>query len=104
MLRYCCYCRRRAPLTLFAPYSDTALDGVIIRIELDPGFRLYSTLSFNSSISMHVTLEYSHEIRPERQYGRGMSGGQVRDEKRINFDPSRGGLGRQAEKVILYCW
>ncbi len=29
-----------------------------------------------------------------------MSGGQVRDEKRTNFDPTRGGLGRQAEQVV----
>eukprot|EP01084_Bolivina_argentea_P011521 21531_1 len=57
--------------------SDTALDGVVIRVELDPGFR------------------------PGRQYGRGMSGGQVRDEKRTNFDPARGGLGRQAEEQMM---
>jgi len=30
-----------------------------------------------------------------RQYGRGRSGGQVRDEHRIDFDPGRGGYGGQ---------
>ncbi len=29
-----------------------------------------------------------------RQYGRGKSGGQVRDEYRIDFDPGRGGFGK----------
>jgi nuclear cap-binding protein subunit 2 len=30
-----------------------------------------------------------------RQYGRGRSGGQVRDEHRTDFDPGRGGYGAQ---------
>jgi nuclear cap-binding protein subunit 2 len=29
-----------------------------------------------------------------RQFGRGKSGGQVRDEYRIDFDPGRGGFGK----------
>jgi nuclear cap-binding protein subunit 2 len=36
-----------------------------------------------------------------RQYGRGKSGGQVRDEYREEYDEGRGGLGRaiQAERL-----
>ena len=51
--------------------SGACLDERIIRAELDPGFR------------------------EGRQFGRGASGGQVRDEKRKTFDPDRGGLGAQ---------
>ncbi len=87
----------------FSPRSDTALDGVIIRVELDPGFRLY--FCFVLLIILHfgafnTPYFFFCIIRLGRQYGRGMSGGQVRDEKRTNFDPTRGGLGRQAEQVV----
>ncbi|EEB06037.1 nuclear cap-binding complex small subunit [Schizosaccharomyces japonicus yFS275] len=50
--------------------SGTALDERIIRADLDPGYE------------------------EGRQYGRGASGGQVRDEIREEFDPGRGGYGR----------
>lgn len=33
-----------------------------------------------------------------RQYGRGKSGGQVRDEYRTDFDPGRGGFGKQGQQ------
>ncbi|PFX32539.1 nuclear cap-binding protein subunit 2-like [Stylophora pistillata] len=33
-----------------------------------------------------------------RQYGRGKSGGQVRDEYRTDFDPGRGGYGKQGQQ------
>ena len=46
--------------------SGTKLDERIIRADLDPGYR------------------------EGRQYGRGKSGGQVRDEMRDYFDPGRG--------------
>ncbi|KAL5351152.1 nuclear cap binding complex subunit [Pseudogymnoascus australis] len=57
--------------------GGTKLDERIIRTDLDPGFE------------------------EGRQYGRGKSGGQVRDEYREEYDEGRGGLGRaiQAERV-----
>lgn len=57
--------------------GGTKLDERIIRTDLDPGFQ------------------------EGRQYGRGKSGGQVRDEYRDEFDPGRGGYGRAiaAERV-----
>ena len=32
-----------------------------------------------------------------RQYGRGKTGGQVRDEYRTDYDPGRGGYGKRNE-------
>lgn len=54
--------------------GGTKLDERLIRTDLDPGFE------------------------EGRQYGRGKSGGQVRDEHREEYDPGRGGFGRQAEQ------
>lgn len=58
--------------------SGTKLDERIIRADLDPGYK------------------------DGRQYGRGKSGGQVRDEYREDYDVGRGGWGhlkqRQADK------
>jgi len=50
--------------------GGTKLDERIIRTDLDEGFT------------------------EGRQYGRGKSGGQVRDEYRDEYDPGRGGFGR----------
>lgn len=36
-----------------------------------------------------------------RQYGRGVSGGQVRDEFRTDYDPDRGGYGFQKALELL---
>ncbi|KAH7313386.1 hypothetical protein B0I35DRAFT_480075 [Stachybotrys elegans] len=60
--------------------GGTKLDERIIRTDLDPGFE------------------------EGRQYGRGKSGGQVRDEYREDYDEGRGGLGRaiQDHKVGDY--
>lgn len=60
--------------------GGTKLDERIIRTDLDPGFE------------------------EGRQYGRGKSGGQVRDEYREDFDEGRGGLGRavQTERLRDY--
>lgn len=69
--------------------SGTKLDERIVRADLDPGFL------------------------DNRQYGRGKSGGQVRDEYREDFDSGRGGWGhlktrqemedfRQQEQDELY--
>ena len=49
--------------------SGTKLDERVIRCDLDPGYR------------------------DGRQYGRGKSGGQVRDEYRQEYDAGRGGWG-----------
>jgi nuclear cap-binding protein subunit 2 len=51
--------------------GGTKLDERIIRCDLDEGFA------------------------EGRQYGRGKSGGQVRDEYREEFDPGRGGFGKK---------
>lgn len=51
--------------------NGTKLDERIIRTDIDPGFK------------------------DLRQYGRGKSGGQVRDEFRTEFDSGRGGFGAQ---------
>lgn len=52
------YSKRRDALLAVANLSGTKLDGRVIRVELDAGFQ------------------------PGRQFGRGVSGGQVRDERR----------------------
>lgn len=49
---------------------DTKLDERTIRVDYDVGFK------------------------EGRQYGRGRSGGQVRDEHRADYDPGRGGFGK----------
>ncbi|KAG4303262.1 hypothetical protein PCK1_000600 [Pneumocystis canis] len=55
--------------------NGTKLDDRVIRTDMDPGFT------------------------EGRQYGRGRSGGQVRDEYRTEYDPGRGGWGhRRAEE------
>jgi len=48
--------------------NGTKLDDRIIRVDMDPGFE------------------------PDRQFGRGTSGGQVRDDRRHEYDEGRGGL------------
>ncbi|VDP47366.1 unnamed protein product [Heligmosomoides polygyrus] len=50
--------------------NGTTLGGRPIRVDLDTGFE------------------------EGRQYGRGMHGGQVRDEYRDKYDPNRGGFGQ----------
>ncbi|CAJ1967174.1 unnamed protein product [Cylindrotheca closterium] len=59
------YYDRRDALQAVANLSGTKLDGRVIRVELDAGFQ------------------------PGRQYGRGVSGGQVRDDRRNKSDPAR---------------
>jgi len=49
--------------------SGTKLDDRVIRADLDPGFK------------------------DGRQFGRSKSGGQVRDDHRVDYDPGRGGWG-----------
>ncbi|KAM0284424.1 hypothetical protein ACHAQH_002000 [Verticillium albo-atrum] len=57
--------------------GGTKLDERVIRTDLDPGFE------------------------EGRQYGRGKSGGQVRDEYREDYDEGRGGHGRALEQERL---
>lgn len=57
--------------------SGTKLDERIIRCDLDLGYR------------------------EGRQFGRGKSGGQVRDEHRTDYDPGRGGWGAQAQRLEI---
>jgi nuclear cap-binding protein subunit 2 len=59
------YHYRTDALAAVANLSGTKLDGRVIRVELDAGFQ------------------------PGRQYGRGLSGGQVRDDRRTAADPAR---------------
>ena len=54
--------------------GGTKLDERVIRTDLDEGFT------------------------EGRQYGRGKSGGQVRDEYRAEYDPGRGGYGRAVDE------
>ncbi|KAH8107104.1 hypothetical protein BXZ70DRAFT_275571 [Cristinia sonorae] len=55
--------------------SGTKLDERIVRCDLDLGYR------------------------EGRQFGRGKSGGQVRDEHRTDYDAGRGGWGAQAQRL-----
>jgi nuclear cap-binding protein subunit 2 len=64
------YARREDALLAVANISGTKLNGKVIRVELDAGFQ------------------------PGRQYGRGVTGGQVRDERRTKVDPARSGGAR----------
>lgn len=57
--------------------SGTKLDERIIRCDMDLGYR------------------------EGRQFGRGKSGGQVRDEHRQDYDPGRGGWGAQAQRLEI---
>ena len=59
------YDHRDDALLAVANLSGTKLDGRVIRVELDAGFQ------------------------PGRQFGRGASGGQVRDDRRNTTDPAR---------------
>jgi len=60
------YEQRKDALAAVALLSGTKLDGRVIRVELDAGFQ------------------------PGRQYGRGKSGGQVRDDRKADLDRKRG--------------
>jgi nuclear cap-binding protein subunit 2 len=57
--------------------SGTKLDERIIRCDLDLGYK------------------------DGRQFGRGKSGGQVRDEHRQDYDAGRGGWGAQAQRAEI---
>lgn len=44
-----------------------------------------------------IRVDYDVGFEPGRQFGRGRSGGQVRDEYRMDYDPGRGGYGKVAQ-------
>ena len=46
-----------------------------------------------------LRVDYDYGFEEGRQFGRGRSGGQVRDEFRDDYDPGRGGYGRWFEKA-----
>ncbi|KXN72898.1 nuclear cap binding protein subunit 2, isoform CRA_b [Conidiobolus coronatus NRRL 28638] len=68
------YYRHKDALDCLKYVNGTKLDERIIRTDLDPGFK------------------------EGRQFGRGKSGGQVRDEFRQEYDPGRGGWGHLKAK------
>mmetsp|Transcript_43398 Transcript_43398/g.70411 ORF Transcript_43398/g.70411 Transcript_43398/m.70411 type:complete len:257 (-) Transcript_43398:656-1426(-) len=47
-----------------------------------------------------VRADWDYGFRDGRQFGRGKSGGQVRDEYRTDYDPGRGGWGKQRAKEL----
>jgi nuclear cap-binding protein subunit 2 len=65
------YYRREDAVDCMKYINGSKLDERIIRTDWDPGYR------------------------EGRQYGRGRSGGQVRDEYRLEFDAGRGGWGHE---------
>lgn len=64
---FCEFYERNHALQAVAHLTETKLDSRVIRVELDAGFQ------------------------PGREYGRGVSGGQVRDDRRGRHDPARSG-------------
>jgi len=67
------YMNREAATAAMKWINGTRLDDRYIRTDWDAGFT------------------------ESRQYGRGQSGGQVRDEFRDDYDPGRGGYGKQVQ-------
>ncbi|KAJ8663843.1 hypothetical protein O0I10_000117 [Lichtheimia ornata] len=70
------YYHRADALDCMKYINGTKLDERIIRCDLDPGFK------------------------EGRQFGRGRSGGQVRDEYRTEFDAGRGGWGHRMRLAL----
>jgi nuclear cap-binding protein subunit 2 len=68
------YYAREDAEACFKWVNGTRLDDRTIRVDWDIGFK------------------------ENRQYGRGKSGGQVRDEYRTDYDPGRGGYGKQTQR------
>ncbi|KAI8071707.1 hypothetical protein BC940DRAFT_365209 [Gongronella butleri] len=70
------YFQREGALGCMKYLNGSKLDERMIRCDLDPGFR------------------------EGRQYGRGRSGGQVRDEYRDEYDAGRGGWGHRVRDAL----
>ncbi|KYQ93753.1 RNA-binding region RNP-1 domain-containing protein [Tieghemostelium lacteum] len=49
-----------------------------------------------------IRCDWDYGFREGRQYGRGASGGQVRDEYRTDYDAGRGGYGKQTRQADPY--
>ncbi|KMZ66360.1 Nuclear cap-binding protein subunit 2 [Zostera marina] len=47
-----------------------------------------------------IRVDFDWGFEEGRQWGRGRSGGQVRDEYRTNYDPGRGGYGKVVQKEL----
>lgn len=74
------YYTRRAAENSVNFLSGSKLDERVIRVDYDAGFVA------------------------GRQFGRGKSGGQVRDEYRTDFDPGRGGYGKASGLTGMQLW
>ena len=83
--------------------NGTRLDDRIIRSDWDCGFigKSFNQIEVpNNSGRIMITFsktDYQQFILEGRQYGRGKTGGQVRDEYRTDYDPGRGGYGKRNE-------
>lgn len=64
------YYTREDALACMRYINKSKLDERVIKTDIDAGFK------------------------EGRQYGRGKSGGQIRDEFRMDYDPGRGGYGK----------
>lgn len=51
-----------------------------------------------------IRVDYDAGFSPGRQFGRGRSGGQVRDEYRTDYDPGRGGYGHIGRMTGMQLW
>jgi len=47
-----------------------------------------------------IRVDFDWGFQEGRQWGRGRSGGQVRDEYRTNYDPARGGYGKLVQREL----
>lgn len=47
-----------------------------------------------------IRVDFDWGFEEGRQWGRGRSGGQVRDEYRTDYDPGRGGYGKMVQKEL----
>ena len=74
--------------------NGTRLDDRIIRSDWDCGF---IGKSFNHKGVLNYDKCTKSSDLEGRQYGRGKTGGQVRDEYRTDYDPGRGGYGKRNE-------
>ncbi|XP_059630977.1 nuclear cap-binding protein subunit 2-like [Cornus florida] len=48
----------------------------------------------------HIRVDFDWGFQEGRQWGRGRSGGQVRDEYRTDYDPGRGGYGKLVQREL----
>ena len=75
--------------------NGTRLDDRIIRSDWDCGFIGKSFIGGSKLWLLYLCTNIL--VSEGRQYGRGKTGGQVRDEYRTDYDPGRGGYGKRNE-------